>query len=304
MLSNKEYAMKFQLVQGDTMLGLHKAVVVDNRDPFGLARVRLWPYGLMGDCNKIPIEAIPWSEPLVPLTGSFTPPNEWSRVLIGFEGGEKYNPVYLGFWYAIPDGTGDLPFDSPTGTEVRPENWHFHDLSPETIMVACSGEGNAMWLEQKFVGQNHLASAINLMDTGGKSVSVKSIHLDTGNYESSFVSISSDKTLTELAENSDPGAITRTGTDTPEQTTGFIELEQQNLKRSMAADSDSFTIDVLEQNDGDGSLSIESYKINGEISVDRTVGSLMAATGDSVYLSAPSNVFINNLIVPPRRYDA
>lgn len=296
-----DYLSYFHLLDKEQALGLHKGICIDNEDPWGLGRIRVWIYGMHGDFTKIPKEAIPWSDPVIPLAGAFTPPPKWARVWVAFDAGYKYTPVYLGFWYAVPNGTGKLAFDSRKGSEVPAEAWHFNRLIPEATLLARSPEGNAVWLEQKFISDKHVASSINLMDTGGKGISIRSFHPDTESVEAPFKGDAGDSIQKEQGEKfNDP---IRSGTDNPEQATGSIEFDTQGLKRVMHSDGDSFTCESVSQTDKDGKVKAESQMIDGDVLLKRAESALFLMSNSAMFLYGANGVFANTLRTPPRRYD-
>jgi hypothetical protein len=228
-----------QLLQQDTLTGLYKGVVLDNRDPFQLGRVRVHCYGIHADFPDLQIEAIPWASIVVPHRGSFSPPALWDRVWVTFDSGDRNSPVVVGFWYGVPMGKGTLGYNCTTGSEIRPECWHQHDLTPEVLMVACSGEGNAMWLESKLLNGTHLSSAITIEDTAGKYIQTKSFHLNTVDY-------ASDSAVPEELQGATVSARVpvRDGvTPVTNPVAGSVSMGHQNLSRSLITDSNSFTID-------------------------------------------------------------
>jgi hypothetical protein len=67
---------------------------------------------------------------------------------VTFENGDRYAPVWIGYWNAIPAGRGSLPHNSKTGTEVPWEALKFSkDLYPNAQVLGRSAEGNGIWFE-------------------------------------------------------------------------------------------------------------------------------------------------------------
>jgi hypothetical protein len=144
------------LVNADTLPGVYKGVVEDVRDPFGLGRVRVRCYALHGDYKNTPVEHLPWCEPAWGTKGAFAPPELFDRVWIMFEAGNKYNPVWIGYWYSIPAGRGKLPYSKRKGSEIPMPAWgHFNDLYPEMNIIAKTNEGSYLYSLDKIIGSTY-----------------------------------------------------------------------------------------------------------------------------------------------------
>lgn len=242
---------KPNLVQTLIKAGVYKGMAVDVRDPLGLARARVHIPELHGDYKDLNINQIYWALPHKALRGSHTPPEWGDKLLVSFNNGNIMEPQIVGYWESIPNGKGTLSFNVVQGTDTRAEGWWHHDWYPESLVLAASGEGCAIWFENKQLGESDLYSAIKLCDTGGKFFNVWSWHPQTLDYAATE-KIDADESLHGLSM--DPPNVTRTGTHPIiVQVGGGIDFGHQNLKRSMLADDNSFTIDQLWQKSSSGS---------------------------------------------------
>lgn len=173
-----------QTTQQDIIGGLHKGIVFKVQDPHQLGRAGVHVYGNNADFPDLNIDALEWCDYVQHGRGSFAPPELWDGVWVQFDAEDRESPVIVGYWYRVGTGRGTLPHTRVKGTNIRPENWHHHDLYPETQMLSCSGNGNALWTEDKYVSNNFLSSSINLEDTGGKYLEIKSFHPEVAGYAS------------------------------------------------------------------------------------------------------------------------
>lgn len=170
------------LHQGDELKGIYKGIVEDTQDPFGLGRLRVRIYSLHGSPLNTPSEKLPWSEAVVPFEGAFDPPEVHDRVWILFEHGHRYNPVWIGHWWAIPTGQGDVPFSKRQGSEVPREVWANFKRRPQAKSLARSNEGNQIWFTDQTCGDDFIGSLM-LQDTGGKTFGMQTFHTARRDYD-------------------------------------------------------------------------------------------------------------------------
>lgn len=292
---NIQQQKKPQYTQPDTMTGAYKGIVVDVCDPFGLGRVRAHVYSLHGDYAGIDVAALPWCEIKHSGRGEFAPPEMFDRVWVTFEAGDKKHPVIDGYWRANPAGRGKLPYSKRVGSEVRPEAWHDHGLYPEARILGCDGPGNALWTEAKFLDDTSLISSVNIMDTGGKQIRVKSIHKQADDY----APIQQVPDATSLADmDLDLCKPTRDGLSSNDNVAGSIELNQTNVSRILQSSDDDFSVDCLVQKGG-----ADSYTVDGTMHRTRQGNAALSMFKDCLALNSSSGVFLSNHFATPRRWD-
>lgn len=298
--------------------GNFKGIVVDNRDPFQTGRIRLWDYGTKGDYNNQNVDDLPWSEPMF-AAASFTPPPLFARAWGSFEAGDMYAPVWTGSWHATPMGDGTLPHNKWVGSTVRPECWHNHDLYPEVIMSAYSGDGNAIWFEDKLLGASSdgsgsqtgdLVSSINIVDCGGKRLRLRSICTQVQGYSpitkvgSSDSTSSDDSTL--YQKSFGEFKPTRKGTeflDEMDAVSGSLDLQVQNNRRSMTTDEDEYATDSFVQLDEDSKVATDEINMAGLIARRSQARTAFTAMDDCMFLYAKENIFATSILTPPERWD-
>ena len=95
--------------------GKYRAEVVESNDPKKLMRVRCVIPEVLG-----PSVVSDWAKPVVPLlaakgAGFVAVPPVNSRVWVEFESWDVNRPIWVGYWYAEPDGKSEAP-DELTGS--------------------------------------------------------------------------------------------------------------------------------------------------------------------------------------------
>jgi len=83
--------------------GKYRAIVVDVNDTDQLGRVKARIPAVLGDVIS------DWVWPCFPAPGWCWIPKVDDRVWVEFEGGDIDRPIYVGVWYAGPDGESELP---------------------------------------------------------------------------------------------------------------------------------------------------------------------------------------------------
>ena len=164
-----------QYVQTQRIPGIMVGQVVDVRDPWRKGRVKVQVYGVHGDYPEFDIGNLDYIPCAQPFRGAFTAPQLGDRVLISFQAGDKNSMMVVGYVLETPMGDGKLFWNSRVGTEVRPEGWHHRDLYPESLVLASSGLGNTIWIQDIVMGASKggtgdLSSQIRMEDTDRKSV--------------------------------------------------------------------------------------------------------------------------------------
>jgi hypothetical protein len=100
--------------------GLYRGSVLDTNDPLKLGRIKVNVFGLF---DTIAAANLPWAVPMQPVGsgagagyGIFSVPEVGSTVFVMFEGGDVYQPVYIG---SAPDGVHGLPSEKNTNYPNR-----------------------------------------------------------------------------------------------------------------------------------------------------------------------------------------
>lgn len=172
-----------QLTQGYELQGFWKGVVEEDKDPYGLGRMRVRVFAANGNLEKTPTENLPWASVLEAGYGSFKPPEKYDRVWVIFEGHDRHKPVIVGHWYGIPAGLGTVnPHNIRQGTEVPREVWRHDWAHPQAMSLHRSWEGNQVWFEDYTLGPD-LYSAVKIQDAGGKNISAQTIFLGKRDYD-------------------------------------------------------------------------------------------------------------------------
>jgi uncharacterized protein involved in type VI secretion and phage assembly len=101
--------------------GKHRGVVIANKDPLKLGRLRVWVPSLFpteGDAT--PDEDSPsvsdWAWPCVPFTGAdqgfFCVPEIHARIWVEYEEGNLDSPIWVGGFWSAPGGSAETPAES------------------------------------------------------------------------------------------------------------------------------------------------------------------------------------------------
>jgi hypothetical protein len=286
------------MMQSASMSGIFKGIVVNVKDPGMLGRVQVYCYSLHRDMRTLSIKDLPWAEVIQPLRGAFSPPEINDRVVVSFEAGDKYAPIVLGYWNAIPMGRGTLPYSAKVGTDVRPEAWPNRGGYPEANLICCSGAGNAIWFEDKILDDN-LASVLQLEDTGGKIIRAKSYHIGYSGF-ASIEEYDGNKGGM-LNANADVHEPARDGITPAEPVVGSIELRQQNVQRIMHVSDETFSADQLTQYDSREEVGITQQAVSGEIHRTRQGMASVSMVGDALSLLGRT-VMCGPLLSPPRKW--
>jgi len=250
-----------QLVQGNQLFGIFKGVVEDNADPFGLGRCKIRVYGVHGNPEQIFTEDLPWAEAIVPYRDGFDPPEVEDRVAVVFEAGDRYKPMYIGYWYAIPAGRGiSIPHNARQGTEVPIEGWEHSRAKPQAMVLGKTAEGSGIWMEESTIGQTH-ESRIVTQDSGGQSIQTESTHVDGSDYQPEEIDPITKHNSTRYRKK--PWQHDRLYKDIP----GQISLSTGAMRYRQVKTVDGQKIQE-ELQEGDRSR-FEAHKIEGEVHVQR-----------------------------------
>jgi hypothetical protein len=115
----------------DRWYGNYRGIVVDNKDPQGLGRIKVRVPVVAGN-DTLPIWCYPESLGAGQKSGFFWPPDEGDGVNVWFEMGDTRFPNYTGGWFGDVDGVSDVPDEfapekgkSPTRRGFRLKNGMF-----------------------------------------------------------------------------------------------------------------------------------------------------------------------------------
>jgi len=279
--------------------GVHKGIVVDNRDPWGIGLCRVYIYPLHGDFKGIDLSSSLWAYPGNPF---HQPPDKFTKVLVSFDsGGRDSPPIYFGCWTAVQSGRGSLPHENDAGTDTRPEGQWAHDLYPESVIAGKTGDGNVIWLVDKLLNGSALESSINVEDSGGKQITVWSFHDDWKGFcppkyqrVDAFKDEDGNCTLDNVTI--PPFVGKRTGYDDPvtDVAPGAIEFELQNTYRQSLQDDNDYAEDFLQQSD------VNITFLDGDMMVQQTGQGSLSGMEDCLYLQSKETVFVPQLFSVPR----
>jgi uncharacterized protein involved in type VI secretion and phage assembly len=122
--------------------GKYRGLVVDNRDPENLGRLRVQVPSVLGE------EVITgWAMPCVPYGGNadsgwFVLPDAGAAVWVEFEEGDLEFPVWVGTYWSKPGGTSEVP-------EANDRSGAASGEPPATRRILKTTAGNTIQLEDK-----------------------------------------------------------------------------------------------------------------------------------------------------------
>lgn len=114
---------------------LFRGIVVDNRDPYNLCRIRVRVPSI---CGQIPDEELPWAMPCMPYAGPgygmCYVPEIGSTVWVLFEGSQKDKPVWIGcsFGGSTDGGNRDLRSAGDRTFALSDGNWSWTQKQVDT----------------------------------------------------------------------------------------------------------------------------------------------------------------------------
>lgn len=281
--------------QSSSMSGLQKGMIVDVRDSHLQGKARVWVYALHGDLVNVNVETLPWCEFAQSQRGSFSPAEIGDRALISFEASDKYAPVILAYWRGTPMARDNTLWSGPTGSEIRPEGWHHHNLYPESNILAMSGAGNGVWMEDKLVGKN-LASVIHIETTGGDVMKASSFHLDCEGF-AAFQKYEGG--IGKVLDKSDLNKPVRDGVTKPDKAAGELELSNHNIKKLLITDKEFFSLDQTQQMNKDEEIGASQESLCGKVSRTRQ-GTASVSMVDEVVLLTGKAVAAMSFYTTPR----
>lgn len=292
---------KSQYNQTERIPGSQVGQVVDVRDPWRMGRIRIHVHGMNGDYPLTDISDLDWAAPSWAGRGSFSPPQLGDRALVTFEAGDKYAPMYTGQVYETPMGHGTLPWNKRNGTEVPSCGWHNRDLYPESNVLACSGNGNSVYLDDILLGSNNdgkgdLISSANIADSSSKYIRVQSQHLSQQTWSPVDLFPDGKGALyqADFGENKE----VRSGFELlPAQVAGNIEMAVCHLWHELGCSSTNDSFDITVQGPDQSSITHERQAISGKLYELRQEEAVLTMMKDTVYLSG--TVIASNFLSPP-----
>lgn len=163
--------------------GKYRGTVDDNRDPERLGRVKLRVPSVLGDC------VTDWAWPCLPYGGKadqgmFFVPDEGARVWVEFEEGNLDLPLWVGTFWARPDGETEIPAEAQVMEESEPSR-RVLKTSSGHVLELSDVEG-----EERVVLRHRDGAVLSMDEHGSVVVSNKEgshLYLNAEDGEATFV---------------------------------------------------------------------------------------------------------------------
>lgn len=200
--------------------GKYRGVVVDNKDPDHVGRLRLWVPSLFpveGDATPPPDSpsVSDWAWPCLPFGGApdqglFFVPEEGSKVWVEYEEGNLDSPIWVGVFWSRPGGTSEIPAEAQAMENHEPRLrvlktaaghvLEFNDIAGHESITLRHKDGATLNLDEmgsltignkngSFVYLNADQGELSLADEAGNNVRLGDSNVTLTNKEGTVVDI-------------------------------------------------------------------------------------------------------------------
>ena len=200
--------------------GKYRGVIIDNKDPLRLGRVRVWVPSLFPtEGNQTPdtdsLSVSDWAWPCLPFGGKadqgfFFVPEVLSKVWVEYEEGNIDSPIWVGVFWSAPSGKTEIPSpaaemedNEPLRRVLRTSSGHvleFCDIAGKESVTLRHKDGAMLTLDPKgsvtignkqgtFIYLNAEQSEFAFADKHGNNVRLGDTNVTLTNKDGSVVDI-------------------------------------------------------------------------------------------------------------------